>query len=381
MNYVTRMRRELHKIPELGFELPKTVAFIKEQLEEIGVEYTEKYGISSIVATINPDKTKFTIGIRADIDGLPIQELNEVEYKSTIDGQMHACGHDAHAAIALATAKRLYEMRDALNCRVKILFQANEEVSCGAKNMVEDGVMEDIDCIVALHCGPELQTGTVRIGVGELNSVSIAFKLKFYGKASHVASQAAGIDAIMMAVRAYTDMQFMISKEIPAAERVIFNVGTIHGGTAKNVIAEYCELLCTLRTWTDARAEKIMGRIRSIISHTAEDMGGRAEMEQIAYYPVVVNDERATKQMVKVAKGLFGEENVLPRPRGMGGEDFAYFAKEKPACMVRLGTGNKEKGITAGVHHADFDVDEDALELGVEMFTRFVIDNQNGLQD
>lgn len=381
MNYVTRMRRELHKIPELGFELPKTVAFLKAQLDEIGIEYTEKYGISSIVATINPEKTNFTIGIRADIDGLPIQEINEVEYKSTIDGQMHACGHDAHAAIALATAKRLYAMRDQLNCRVKILFQANEEISCGAKNMVEDGVMDDIDCIVALHCAPELQTGSVRISAGELNATSTSFKLKFFGKSTHAASQQSGVDAIMMAVRAYTDLQFMVSKEVPAAERVIFNVGTFNGGTAKNVIAEYCELVCTLRTWTETRAQKILSRVRSIITHTAEDMGGRAEFEQIAYYPIVINDEKVTERMKKVAVSLFGEDKVMPRPRGMGGEDFSYFAQKKPACMVRFGTGNKEKGIIAGVHHNNFDVDEDALELGVEMFTRFVLENQNGLND
>ena len=379
MNYVTKIRRELHKIPELGFELPKTVAFLKSQLDEIGIEYTEQYGISSIVATINPEKINFTIGIRADIDGLPIQEINEVEYKSTIDGQMHACGHDAHAAIALATAKRLYEMREQLNCRVKILFQANEEVSCGAKNMVEDGVMEDIDCIVALHCAPGVQTGHVRISTGELNALSTSFKLKFYGKPSHAAAQAGGIDAIMMAVRAYTDMQFMISKEVPAAERVIFNVGTFHGGTAKNVIAEYCELVCTLRTWSEARADKIINRIQSIITHTAEDMGGRSEFELLARYPIVVNDEKVTARMKEVAVALFGEENVTPRSRGMGGEDFSYFANAKPGCMVSFGTGNKEKGIVAGVHHNNFDVDEDALELGVELFTRFVLNNQNGL--
>ena len=379
MNYVTRMRRELHKIPELGFELPKTVAFLKSQLDAIGVEYTEKFGISSIVATINPEKSHFTIGIRADIDGLPIQEINEVDYKSTIDGQMHACGHDAHAAIALATTKRLYEIRDALNCRVKVLFQANEEVSCGAKNMVQDGVMEDIDCIIALHCAPELQTGRVRLSAGELNALSTSFKLKFYGKPTHAASQASGVDAIMMAVRAYTDMQFMISKEVPAAERVIFNVGTFHGGSAKNVIAEYCELVCTLRTWSETRADKIIGRIQSIIRHAAEDMGGKSEFELLARYPIVVNDEKMTERMKEVCVDLFGEENVMPRPRGMGGEDFSYFAKEKPGCMVRFGTGNKEKGIVAGVHHNNFDVDEDALELGVEMFTRFVLSNQNGL--
>lgn len=379
MDYVTWARRELHKIPELEFDLPKTTAFVKAELDKIGVEYTEKYGISSIVATVNPEKSHFTIGIRADMDALPMQEANEVDYKSTIDGQMHACGHDAHTAIALATVKRLYEMRDKISCRVKILFQANEEISCGAKNMVEDGVMEDIDCIIALHCGAESEVGKIRLRSGEQNAVSTSFCLHFYGKSAHVAEQAKGVDAIMMAVSAYTQLQFMISKEIPAKEQVIFSVGKFNGGTAKNIIADECELLCTLRTHTEERAQKTIARIKQIIRSCAESAGGRASYKEIAYYPIVVNDENITEKVRQSAIKVLGEENVLPRQRGMGGEDFAYFAQQKPACIFRLGVGNKEKGIVSNVHTVTFNIDERALGIGVELFTQFVLDNMHGV--
>ena len=379
MDYVTRLRRELHKIPEIGFELPKTIAFVKSELDKIGVEYTEKYGISSIVATVNPEKSHFTIGIRADMDALPMQEANEVDYKSTIDGQMHACGHDAHTAIALATVKRLYEMRDKISCRVKVLFQANEEISCGAKNMVQDGVMEDIDCIIALHCGAESEVGKIRLCSGEQNAVSTSFSLRFQGKSAHVAEQAKGVDAIMMAVSAYTQLQFMISKEIPAKEKVIFNVGKFNGGTAKNIIADECVLLCTLRTHTEARAQKTIARIKQIIRCCAESAGGSASYEEIAYYPIVVNDENVTEKVRQSAIKVLGAENVLPRQRGMGGEDFAYFAQIKPACIFRLGVGNKEKGIVSNVHTVTFNIDERALHIGVELFTQFVLDNMHGV--
>ena len=195
-SYVINARRRIHEYPEIGFDLDRTLAFLREELDKMGVEYTEKFGKSSIVATINPEKTNFTIGIRADIDALPITEESDFPFKSKIDGQMHACGHDAHAAIALDACRRLNEMKDELACRVKILFQAAEEYPpSGAKLMALDGVMTDIDCIIALHVDTDRKAGEIAIRKGPRNATSDGFYLEFYGKTAHAASQEKGIDA------------------------------------------------------------------------------------------------------------------------------------------------------------------------------------------
>ena len=381
--YASRIRRELHMYPEVGFDLDRTLALLRRELDTIGVEYTEEYGKSSIVATVNPEKTNFTIGIRADIDALPITEANDVPYRSQNEGKMHACGHDAHTAIALATVKRLYEMRNEINCRVKVLFQAAEEYSpSGAKLMVEDGVMKDIDCIVALHCDGGYDVGSIAIRPGEQNAISHGFRLHFYGKSAHAANQHTGVDAIMMAVRAYASLEMMIAKEIDARDPVIFNIGSIHGGETNNVVCDHCTLFGTLRTVRAEMDERIIRRIKAICEATALSGGGSFVFEEVKYYPIVCNDPTVTARLEKTARRVIGEANVLPREkRGMGGEDFSYMMQEKPGAMFRLGIRNEAKGITAGLHQVNFDIDENALDVGVQIFVGFVPDHMNGIED
>ncbi|MBQ9131325.1 MAG: amidohydrolase [Clostridia bacterium] len=379
--YAKRIRRQLHMYPEIGFNLDRTLTLLRNELDAMGIEYTEAYGKSSIVATINPEKTNFTIGIRADTDALPIREVAGREYGSRIDGQMHACGHDAHTAIALATAKKLQEIRDQINCRVKILFQSAEEYPpSGAKLMVADGAMEDIDCIVALHCDPAHDAGTVALGSMEQNAVSHGFYLHFYGRSSHVANQQEGVDAILMAVRACTALEMTVAKEIRATTPVVFNVGSIHGGEANNVICDHCVMFCTLRTWQGDTDAFLIQRFKDICQGIAQSAGGRFEFEESKYYPVLVNDPLVTERLRAAAVTALGEDHVHEKKtRGMGAEDFSYMCQEKPGAIMRLGIRNQACGITSGLHHDDFDVDEAALETGVNVFVQFVIDNLNGI--
>ena len=380
LNYATQIRRQLHMYPEVGFDLPRTLELLRCQLDDMGVEYTEKYGKSSIVATVNPEKTGFTIGVRADTDALPIVERNDVPYKSCIDGQMHACGHDAHTAILLDTVRRINEMRDSINCRVRFLFQAAEEyTTSGAKLMAEDGVMDDIDCIVALHCNPATKIGCVAVAPGEQNAISHGFKLDFYGKSAHAADQEKGNDAIMMAVKAYTDMEFMIAKQFGARTPMVLNVGAIHGGVTNNIIADHCSMFCTLRSWSDQNAELAIEKIKRIAASAAENMDGRYEYTVCKHYPIVVNNPTVTDRLRRAAAAVVGEQNVGARGRSMGGEDFSYFARLKPGCMLYLGIRNEEKGIVSGLHNDDFDIDEDALAIGSDIFVRFILDNMNGI--
>ncbi len=379
-SYVVRMRRQFHKYPEIGFDLPKTLATLREELDKLGVPYTEEYGKSSIVATVNPEKDHFTIGVRADMDALPIEEQNDVPYRSCHEGKMHACGHDAHTAIALATLREIHEMRDQINCRVKFLFQPAEEFEpSGAMLMVQDGVMEGIDCIVGMHCDTNFDVGHLALRPGPLNATSDGFMLDFYGKSSHAARQHQGVDANVMAMRAFMDIELTVAKEISAKKPVIFNVGAIHGGIANNIICDHCSMFCTLRTWEDAVAQHMLDKIRRIIEAVASTADGRATFTLKKHYPIVHNNEKMTELFRAAAVKVVGEENMHVNERGMGGEDFSYFANEKPGAFLRLGVRNKEKGITVGVHNGRFDIDENALEIGVKAFKQFILDCQNGI--
>lgn len=380
-SYAVNARRQLHMYPEVGFDLDRTLEFLRAELDKMGVEYTEKFGKSSIVATVNPEKSGFTIGVRADTDALPIIEQNDVPYKSKIDGQMHACGHDMHTAIVLDTCRRINEMKDKINCRVKFLFQAAEEYPpSGARLMAEDGVMEDIDCIVALHIDTGYKTGEIGLAAGPQNATSDGFYLEFYGKSAHAANQQKGVDAIMMAVRAYTDIEFMIAKEIKANDPVIFNVGTIHGGVTNNIICDKCTMYCTLRTQKEENADYILGKIKKIIAAIAETTGGEAKFIESKHYPIVENDPTITEKIRAAAEKALGEDKIMPKKsRGMGGEDFSYFTRQKPGCMFRLGVSNADCGFGGMLHNGKLLPDEDALEVGASVFVQFILDNMNGI--
>ncbi len=379
-NYVINLRRELHENPGCGYDLDKTLEILRRELDALGVEYTKEYGRSSIVATVNPEKSHFTIGVRADIDALPITEKNDVPYKSKIDGRMHACGHDAHAACAMAALKRIYEMREQISCRVKFLFQASEEAApSGAMLMSRDGVMKDIDCIIALHVDTDFKSGEIGLISGNMNAASDGRTIEFFGKNAHAANQENGIDAIMMAVKAYTEIEFMIAKEIAAREPIIFNVGTINGGTSNNIIANYCSMYFTLRTWEENTEITVLEKIDRICKSIAEISGGEYKITEKKHYPIVHNDEKMHRLVSNAAESIVGKENLKFKKRAMGGEDFAYFAKEKPGYMFRLGVKNEDKGIVNTVHTDTFDIDEAALEIGENVFVRFILDNMNGI--
>ncbi len=373
MEYIVEMRRRIHEYPEIGFDLPKTLALVKGEFEKFGIEYTEKYGKSSMVGILNPEKAHYTIGIRADMDALPITEMNEVPYKSKIEGQMHACGHDAHTAILLDTVRRLTKIKDEINCRVMFVFQAAEEFAPGgAKLMVEDGLMDEIDCILALHVDPYYESGKIAISEGPNNANSNGFYLNFFGTSAHVASQQRGVDAIIMATKAIVSIEMMIAKEISAKECCIFNVGAIKGGETNNIICDHCSLFCTLRTWDEEIDKRIINRIKRIIDSIALESGGKAELLESKYYPYVDNDIELTERVKSVISDIIGKENITERVRGMGAEDFAFYGKYKPACMFNLGMRNEAKGYISSLHQDTFMIDEDILSLGSDVFVEFV---------
>ena len=381
VSYARDLRRQLHMYPEIGFDLPKTLALVKGELDKWGIPYTEKFGKSSVVATINEGKP-FTIGIRADMDALPIQEAPRYDFASKHAGIMHACGHDAHTAILIATGRRLQDMKDQLNCCVKLLFTPAEEyIEPGCKPMAENGVMDDIDCIIALHVDKDFPVGTVAINSGGQGGNSMGFTVDFYGKAAHAAQQHLGKDAIAMAVEAYTAMELMAMKEVDPVQPRLLNIGSIHGGNTNNILCNHCTMFGSSRTHSDEVSQYLIDRITQICEGIAAANGGRAEVKVVKFLPFVINDERIAQRVYASAAKLLGEDKIGHREkRTLGGEDFSFLCRKKPGMMFRLGSAGENPDTRSAGHSVTFDIDEGCLQVGIDLFTQFVLDNMNGIE-
>ena len=378
-DYIVKLRRELHEYPELEFDLPRTIALVKRELDAIGIEYTEKYGQSSVVATINPEKTNFTIGIRADMDALPLTEKTGLPFASKIEGQMHACGHDAHTAILIGTAKALAEVKYELDCRVKFLFQPCEEVRGGAEYMVRDGVMDDIDIVIALHVDNTIEIGNIGICPGHAQASSTPITIVFEGKSAHATKPNTGVDALAMAIKAYNDIQLVLTRELDPFERYLCSVSAINAGFTHNVIADRAEMKVSLRAYKTEVSDFIVSRIKMICAHAAEELGGSYIFDgDMSAYPIY-NDPDVSEAVLKAAADLLGEEHTTLVPPKMGSEDFSHYLTKKPGALFRLATKNTEKGYTRTPHNNDFIPDEDAFQIGAKTFIQFVFNNMNGL--
>ena len=379
-DYIIGIRREIHQYPEVGFELPKTVALVKRELDKMGISYTEKYGKSSVVATINPEKKDFTIGIRADMDALLINEKTDVPFKSKHEGKMHACGHDAHTAMLLGTAKALKELESEINCRIKLLFQPSEEgKESGAEYMVKDGVMDDIDIIIGQHIENWLDVGTVGVCKGASMASSRTIKIEFFGKAAHATLPHSGIDTLAAAVKTYNNIQFMLTREINPFDRYVCSVGKLSAGTTQNVIADYAEMLISVRAYRDEVDEHIAKRIEQIAKNAADELGAEVKVDSKLKCYVVYNDPYISDLVLSSAAKVIGKENLAEMPAKMSSEDFSQYLTKKPGVFFRLGTRNKEKGITTLPHNNDFNIDESALPIGSQVCVQFVLDNMNGI--
>lgn len=379
-DYARKIREEIHEYPELGYDLEHTLNVVHRELDAMGIEYTDKYCKSSVVGYINPGMP-FTIGLRADMDALPIEEMVDVPFKSKNPGKMHACGHDAHTAILLAAAKVLMEQESQLKCTVKLMFSPAEEiVDCGCKTMADNGVMDDVDCGIAMHCSADAPEGEIQVNNGgDSNANTAGFTVDFYGKACHAASQHLGKDAILMAVDAITAMEFMVAKEVDGRKTRVMNIGAIRGGDVANIVCNHVFIKGTLRTWDDDVNDYILTRLEQIATGVATQAGGTADFKVTKFMPYVDTHPIMQKKLRETGASLAGDENVTRRPRTMGGEDFAYFSRKKPCGHFRVGV--KPAGMTeknAG-HTNTYVVGNGVFKPAVDMFVNFVLNNQNGI--
>ncbi|MEA4890528.1 MAG: M20 family metallopeptidase [Clostridiaceae bacterium] len=380
--YIIALRRELHRFPELAFDLPMTLALVRRELNSLGIPYTEKYGDSSITAFINPDCKKFTIGIRADMDALPLTEKTGLPFASEHPGIMHACGHDAHTAMLLGTAKALKSVEDALACRVVLVFQACEEGELsGARRMVEDGLMNEIDVIIGMHVENGFDRGTVGICPGASMAASHPLHIEFFGKTAHATLPQTGVNALAMAVNTYGGISNLLATRMNPLDKYVCCVGMLSAGSTDNVIPDYAEMKVSLRSY-DVKIESfIVDNIRKIAENAAAEQGGSMSFHEDVKALPLINDPIVTEHTLAAARKVVGPENIVAIPAKLSSEDFSFYLAHKPGAFFRLGTRNEAKGCVTLPHNNNFLLDEDALEIGSKVSVQFVLDNMAGIPD
>lgn len=366
--YAVRVRRVLHEHPEVGFDLENTCAYVKGELDGMGIPYTEKYGKCSIVCELG--KGERTVALRADMDALPICEKTDLPFASKNEGKMHACGHDAHTAVLLAVARYLKENEDLLPCRVRLIFQPSEECSeSGAKMMVENGVMDDVDSILAAHCDNTLTVGEIGAVCGDYMAACAPISLHFYGRTSHATAPEAGVDAIAMAHLAYTRLRDEV-RELAGDHPYIWSVGRFVGGHTHNVIADQCDMDISFRFYDGTFAEAVERSTRRIVSEIAEQFGGSADVEFHVSTGAVHNDTETVTSFTHALShaGL----SVKEISRQMTSEDFGWYLTKARGMLFRFGTRNEARGCTDALHTNTFTIDEEGMKNAILAFTSYV---------
>jgi len=378
-NDIVGWRRYLHQIPEIGLDLPKTSAYVQEKLKEMGIEYKTGFATSGIVGIIKGEKPGKVIGLRADMDALPIKEEADVPFIST-NGNMHACGHDTHTAMLLGAAKILQENRDKIHGTIKLIFQPDEEGSYGAKTMIKDGVMENpkLDSVLGLHIGSiftETEPGQIAIGYGRVMASFDKFNLKIKGQGCHGAMPNLGVDPVVMAAQVISALQTIVSREMKPTHPSVVTIGKIQGGTAYNIVPGSVEIEGTFRALDNDERQMIARRIEEIADGITKAMRGSYEYNITWGAPPVVNNAEFTKSFYETAKNVIGEENIIEITEpSMGGEDMAYYLLQVPGTFFFLGAANPKKGTVYPHHNSKFIIDEDVFWKGTALLAQGALD-------
>lgn len=373
-----KWRRDFHSNPELGFEEYRTSQVIKDFFKSEGIEYKEvsKTGICAIIKG-NEGKT---IGVRGDMDALPLVDRKNCDYSSKSIGKMHACGHDAHTAILMGVAKVLNKHRSQLKGNVKLLFEPAEETVGGARFMIDEAVLENprVDAVIGLHVAEDIECGNIGIKKGVVNAASNPFSVKVIGKGGHGAHPDTTIDPIVAACNIINALQAVISREIPPTDPAVLTVGSIHGGTAANIIPEEVIFEGIMRTMKSEHREYVKKRFVEIVDGVAASMRAKAEINIIESYPCLYNNDKMVEVLKNAAEKILSPDNIIELNKpSMGVESFAYFSMAREAVFYFLGCGNISKGIVNPAHGSLFDIDEDCLPIGVAIQCQTVLDYLN----
>jgi amidohydrolase len=374
---IIKWRRELHKIPELDLYLPKTSKYVMEELNKINIKTKLLKSCSGIIGLIEGKLPGKNIAIRADMDGLPIKEETGLPF-SSINNNMHACGHDAHTAMLLGAAKILVKNVDKIYGNVKLIFQPGEERTGGARLMIEEGVLENphIDTIIGQHIGnifPHLKNGQIGVCSGTMMASQDHFTVKIKGKGTHGAFPANGIDPIVITSYVITALQTLVSRELNGTDSAVITIGRINGGKVYNIIPDKVEFEGSLRCLDKNIRKNFEKRIKYIISNTARAMRGESEIEYIHGIPLLSNNKKITKSLIKSAEKIIGTENIIElKEPTMGSEDMSYFLEKVPGSFYFLSSA--PLGRVYPHHNPKFDIDENVLWKGVAILVQTVID-------
>ncbi|HXG65347.1 MAG TPA: amidohydrolase [Blastocatellia bacterium] len=365
-------RRDFHRHPEIGYNERRTAQVVAERLDNLGYKVTTGVGGTGVVGLMEGRTGGATLLYRADMDALPIEEENQVEYRSLNPGLMHACGHDAHVAIALAVARRLARERDNFTGNLKFAFQPAEEGGNGAVAMIEDGVLEDppVSAAIGLHVWNNLPVGQVGIYAGAMMAAVDEFDITIHGRGGHAASPHQTVDAVLVAAQVVTALQTIVSRNVSPLDSVVVTVGKLAAGSAFNIIAETATMRGTVRTFAKETHARIPEMFERVVRGVCDAMGAGYSLDYKRQTLPLVNNEGMCGLVADCAAEVVGRENIVVDERTMGGEDMSYFLERVPGCFFFLGTRNEARGLTHPHHSPRFDIDESAMGIGVEIMSR-----------
>lgn len=363
------IRHHLHAHPELSFQEFETSKFVQNELSKLGIPYTVM-GTTGVIGILQGRPSDRIIALRADMDALPIHEENKVPYCSTNEGVMHACGHDVHTTCLLGAARILNELNDQWDGTIKLIFQPGEEKNPGgASILIKEGVLKNPipQRIYGQHVHPQLEVGRMNFAAGKVMASADEIYITVKGKGGHAAKPNLTADTILTASQIVNALQQVISRNNNPLSPSVLSICSIQGGHTTNVIPSEVKMMGTFRAMDEKWRFEAHDRIRAIVEHTANANGAEVTLEISVGYPSVINDEATNTIAKSLAGELIGKENVGEAEISLGAEDFGYYTQEIPGCFYRLGTGNVSKGIVSGVHTPTFDIDEEAIKMGISM--------------
>jgi len=373
------LRRDLHEHPELAFEEVRTSGIVAQRLRTLGMEVRTGVAKTGVVGTLKGGKAQpgaKTLAIRADMDALPIYELNQVEYRSTVDGKMHACGHDGHTSVLLAVADILSKRRAELTGNVCFVFQPAEEIIGGAEPMVKEGALAGVDNIIGLHIFSTYPLGRVGVRSGPTFASADKFTLTIKGKGGHAAMPEQSVDPIVVAAQIITALQTLISRETSPFNPAVITIGKIEAGSAFNIIPDRAEMQGTMRAYTSEHRDKLLRRITELTQGIATAMNATCEITLFDGCPPCVNDPAMTEVVQRAAVSSVGAAAVDTGEEVMtaGSDDMAFFLDTVPGCYFIVGSQSEKDGAVYPHHHPNFNISEDSLPIAAEVLVRATLD-------
>lgn len=361
--FLINLRRDMHKHPELGFEEIETMEKISSVLNSLNIKHKTKIAKTGIIADIEGTDKNFTVAFRADMDALPMDDLKKCEYSSKEKGKCHACGHDVHMTILTGIAKYFSEVKPP--CNIRLIYQPAEETTGGAKPMIDENALDNVNVIYGLHVRPEIKAGQISVKYGVMYASSNMFDIKIYGKSSHGAKSYEGVDSIIVASNILNQIHNFVSAFTDGSMRL--HVGTIKGGNARNIVADFVQMEGIIRMLCeDNIREKRLSAIEKIILNTAESFNAKAEFINMPSYPALINHTEAVNIVKESGFSILGKENVfIEENANMTTEDFSYYLQKVHGAFFSLGVSNENLNIP--IHNGLFDIDERAINIGVYM--------------